>query len=336
MLTSMPTTPPDDLIAVPDGAWSALELRHLHALLAVADEGTFSRAAARLGYTQSAVSQQIGGLERMVGTPLFDRPGGPRPVALTEAGHAMVDHARGVLSRLGAAQAELAAISAGERGRIRVGTVQSVGTQVLPALLSQFREQRPGVEIVLRESHDVHVLLRAVAEGELDVTFTEVEADSRFHTRHMLDDPFVFVAPRDSALASRASVSLGEVADLPMIGYRDVVCRTVVEQVFQGEAAPVFVFRSDDNPTIQGCVASGIGYWVTAALTVDADDPAVAVVPVVPAPEPRHIALAWPADRRTSPAVAQFVDVAEAVCRAVEHRTTAALRRPGRRPTTAA
>ena len=88
----MPTIPPDDLTAAPGGAWSALELRHLHALLAVADEGTFSRAATRLGYTQSAVSQQIAGLERMLGTPLFDRPGGPRPVELTEAGRAMVDH----------------------------------------------------------------------------------------------------------------------------------------------------------------------------------------------------------------------------------------------------
>jgi DNA-binding transcriptional LysR family regulator len=332
----MPTIPPDDLVAVPAGAWSALELRHLHALLAVADEGTFSRAAARLGYTQSAVSQQIGALERMVGAPLFDRPGGPRPVELTEAGHALVGHARGVLSRLGAAQAELAAISAGERGRIRVGTVQSVGTQVLPGLLSKFRDQRPGVEIVLRESHDVHVLMRAVAEGELDVTFTEVDADPRFHYRHMLDDPFVFVAPRESAEAARASIALDELTDLPMIGYRDVVCRTIVEQVFNGDAMPTVVFRSDDNPTIQGCVASGIGYWVTAALTVDIDDPAIAVVPIVPAPEPRHISLAWPADRRTSPAVAEFVDVAEAVCRGVEERMTTALRRPVRRPTTAA
>ncbi len=80
------------------------------------------------------------------------------------------------------------------------------------------------------------------------------------------------------------------------------------------------MFRSDDNPTIQGCVASGIGYWATPLLTVDTDDPAVAVVPIEPAPEPRHIALAWPATRRSSPAVGEFVDVAEEVCRAVEQR----------------
>lgn len=322
----MATSPSHDLTAAPGGAWSALELRHLHALLAVADEGTFSRAATRLGYTQSAVSQQIAALERMLGTPLFDRPGGPRPVELTDAGRAMVDPARGVLRRLGVAQAELAAIAAGERGIIRVGTVQSVGTRVLPELLSRFRDRRPGVEFVLRESHDVHELMDAVAEGELDVTFTEVDRDPRFLYRPMLDDPFVLVAPKGSTEAERASVTLDEVTRLPLIGYREVVCRTIVEQIFHATPMPAFVFRSDDNPTIQGCVASGIGYWATPLLTVDTDDPAVVAIPIEPAPDARHIALAWSAGRRASPALADFVDVAETVCRGVEQRATAALR----------
>jgi DNA-binding transcriptional LysR family regulator len=331
-VTAATSASPSDLLA---GPWSALELRHLQALLAVADEGTFSRAAARLGYTQSAVSQQISALERMLGTPVFDRPGGPRPVELTEAGRTMVDHARGVLRRLGAAQAELAAIAAGDRGTIRVGTVQSIGTRVLPRLLSRFHERRPGVEVVLRESHDVTELLDAVADGELDVTFTEVAPEPRFHERRMLDDPFVLVAPAGSDIAGRASVAVDEIAALPLIGYRDAVCSTVVEQIFQPGDDPRFVFRSDDNPTIQGCVASGIGYWATPLLTVDTDDPAVAIVPIDPAPDPRHIALAWPASRRSSPAVAEFVDVAEEVCAEVERRLGAVLAAPSAAPTPA-
>lgn len=313
------------------GSWSALELRHLQALLAVADEGTFSRAANRLGYTQSAVSQQISALERMLGTPVFDRPGGPRPVELTEAGRTMVDHARGVLNRLGIAQAELHAISTGERGTVRVGTVQSVGTRVLPELLSRFRAERPGVDFMLREAHDVGELLDAVADGALDVTFTDVDDDPRFEQRHMLDDPFVLVAPAASPEASRSSVTVEHAAGLPLIGYRSQVCGLMVDQLFSaGGATPTFVFRSDDNPTIQGCVASGIGYWVTPLLTVDPDDPAVAVLPIEPAREPRHIALAWSANRRSSPAVDTFVEVAEAVCREVESRgaTTLGARLP--------
>src|SRR5690606_29469592 len=93
-------------------------------------------------------------------------------------------------------------------------------------------------------------------------------------------------------------------------------------------AAPEFVFRSDDNPTIQGCVVAGIGYWVTALLTVDTEDPEVAVLPIVPEPEPRHIALAWPAGRRTPAAVADFIEVAAEVCRAVGQQGAAMLRPP--------
>ena len=80
-----------------------LELRHLIALDAVATEGTFGRAAVRLGYTQSAVSQQIAALERIVGGSLFDRPGGPRPVALTPLGELVLIHARDIIDRVDAA-----------------------------------------------------------------------------------------------------------------------------------------------------------------------------------------------------------------------------------------
>jgi DNA-binding transcriptional LysR family regulator len=320
-------TPPTALATAPlAGSWSALELRHLQALLAVTDEGTFSRAAGRLGYTQSAVSQQISALERMVGAPVFDRPGGPRPVELTEAGRVLVDHARGVLNRLGLAQAELHAIATGERGTVRVGTVQSVGTRVLPELLSRFRAQRPGVEFVLLESPNVTELLDAVAEGALDITFTDLADDPRFEYRPMLEDPFVLVAPKGSPGAQLPSVTMQEAAGLPLIGYRTAVCGLLVERLFTATAeAPTFVFRSDDNPTIQGCVASGIGYWVTPLLTVDTDDPSVAVVPIEPAPEPRRIALAWSPSRRGSPAVDTFVAVAEDVCREVAHRGAMAL-----------
>jgi DNA-binding transcriptional LysR family regulator len=304
-----------------------LELRHLHALVAVTDEGTFSRAASRLGYTQSAVSQQIAALERMVGAPLFDRPGGPRPVELTEAGRTLVDHARAVLNRVAVAQAELAAISAGDQGTVRLGTVQSVGTRVLPDLLARFRQRRPGVEVVLRESPDVRELLDAVAEGELDVTFTELVDDPRFAYRPMLDDPFVLVVPKESREASLPAITVDQMSGLPMIGYRGDMCRTVVEVIFEGTPGPDFVFRSDDNPTIQRCVALGIGYWATPLLTVDVDDPAVVVLPIEPEPQPRHIAMAWPVSRRVSAATLDFVSLAEDVCRAVAAAFPAALRR---------
>src|SRR5918992_4500852 len=122
-----------------------IELRHLAALQAVAEEGSFGRAATRLGYTQSAVSQQIATLERIVGDKLLERPGGPRPVSLTEAGSLLLRHADAIVARLRAAQADLAALSAGEAGTLRVGTYQSVGQKILPALLQRFAAAWPRV-----------------------------------------------------------------------------------------------------------------------------------------------------------------------------------------------
>src|SRR3954469_23796980 len=119
--------------------WLGVELRHLAALQAVAQAGSFGpgaqagsfgRAAQRLGYTQSAISQQIAALERAVGERLVERPGGSRPVALTEAGRPLLAHADAIVARLKAAQADMAALRQGEAGTLRVGTFQSVGARV--------------------------------------------------------------------------------------------------------------------------------------------------------------------------------------------------------------
>src|SRR5687767_6937136 len=131
-----------------------LEIRHLQALIAVAEAGTFGKAADALGYTQSAVSQQIAALERATGTPVFDRPGGPRPVRLTPAGEVLLEHAHTVLATLRIAEADIGAIARGDRGELRVGLMQSVGTQILPRLLSYLAVARPDVRIVLHEAQN--------------------------------------------------------------------------------------------------------------------------------------------------------------------------------------
>src|ERR1700749_80068 len=136
----------------PDG-WLGVELRHFAALQALASEGSFGRAAERLGYTQSAISQQIAALERIVGEKLIERPGGPRPVALTEAGRLVLRHPRAIVARPQAAHPDLAAASARGAGSLHVGTFQSVGAKILPEVMRRFTQAWPNVEIELFESH---------------------------------------------------------------------------------------------------------------------------------------------------------------------------------------
>src|SRR5438128_3272843 len=153
--------------------WLGVEIRHLAALQALAEEGSFGRAAHKLGYTQSAVSQQIATLERAVGERLVERPGGPRPIALTEAGRLLLRHAESIMARLQAAQADLAALSAGEAGSLRVGTFQSVGAKILPAVMRRYASAWPEVEIELQESHSDVELSGAVERGDLDLSFVQ-------------------------------------------------------------------------------------------------------------------------------------------------------------------
>src|SRR4029077_12973108 len=99
--------------------WSGLDLRHLAALEAIAHEGSVSRAAIRLGYTQSAVSQQLQALERIVGVTLVTRSPGARAVELTEAGAQLLAHADAIAGHLASARADLAAVSGGRNRELR-------------------------------------------------------------------------------------------------------------------------------------------------------------------------------------------------------------------------
>lgn len=299
-------------------AWTGLEMRHLLALVAVVESGTFSAAAEQLGYTQSAVSQQVGTLERMVGAPLFERPGGRRPVQLTTAGEMLLSHARAVIARVSAAAADLRSLDSGEQGELRVGTLPSVGTKILPGLLGTFRAEWPGVQIVLRESRESSDLIQAVETGDIDLTFIDIGPydTGSLQVRRLLDDPMVLVAPADSPEARRPTVSIDDVAHLPMIGTRNPGCRQIIDDAFrQAAALPSYVFRSDDNPTIHGLVGSGLAYAVLPLLTVDENDPNVAVVPIRPEPPPRQLGIAWHPERRTPVALLPFVNAAAEICR---------------------
>jgi molybdate transport repressor ModE-like protein len=295
-------------------SWLGLELRHLIALKAIAEHGTFGRAATELGYTQSAISQQIATLERIVGQRLIDRPGGPRPVSLTEAGELLLRHADAIAARLQAAQADLAALDAGDAGPLRIGTYQSVGAKVLPALLREFTAEWPKVDITLRESSDDRELTLLVENGELDLSFVVLPLEpGPYEAVELFRDPYVLVVPSGSPLGSRdRPPSLRELVDQPLISYR--TCRTtkrVEDRLRQTGREPHIVFRSDENGTVQGLVAAGVGIGIMPRLAVDESYPAIEVVDLGDRVPPRVIGIAWHRDRRRTRAAEAFVELAQ-------------------------
>src|SRR5205085_2177665 len=132
--------------------WLGVELRHLAALEAVAQEGSFGRAARRLGYTQSAVSQQIAQLERIVGAKLIERPGGPRAVSLTDAGRLLRRHADAIVARLAAAQPDMAAPPFRELAPLPLIGWRSGREQEIPGVEYAFRSDDNGTVLGLVEA----------------------------------------------------------------------------------------------------------------------------------------------------------------------------------------
>ncbi len=147
-------------------------LRQLAALVAVVGTGTFAAAADHLGFTQSAVSQQIRQLERAAGIALFDRPRGPRPAELTTAGRLVLDHARRVLARSDQLDDQLDLLRRGLAGQLALGTFQSASAELLPNMLVRMRAETPDVEVRLFETDDLDELVDGVLHDETDLAFT--------------------------------------------------------------------------------------------------------------------------------------------------------------------
>lgn len=312
--------------------WLGIELRHVAALQAVAEEGTFRAAADRLGYTQSAVSSQIATLERIVGAKLIERPGGPRKVFLTDVGKLVLGHSEAIVARLQAAQADTATMVAGGLGTLRVGTYQSVSEQILPELVPRFQAARPNVQISLVESESDDMLLTHVERGELDLAFALLPLpEGPLAFAELMRDPWMLLVPADSPLARRnEQVPLDEVADLPLIGARLPRCRMQIDADFHARGLePRYVFRTDENGTVHGLVAGGMGFGIVPQLAVDPRDQRVVALHLESNLSPRVIALAWHRDRFPPPAAETFVELASELCAELEPGAGAALSATG-------
>ena len=297
---------------------SGVEIRHLTALRAVVDEGSFGGAAARLGYTQSAISQQIASLERLVGTPLFDRPGGPRKVRLTRAGELLDGHARAILARVATASADLAAYAEGDAGRINIGTFQSIAVQALPRIVGLLRSESPGLRIELTEHEESEVLADALVSGDLDVSFLVAISTDRpgLDVVGSWSDPFLVMSPAgDTLVPPGRPVPVETLATPPMVAQRANSCQALLERNLAAVGiAPDVIFRTGDNSAVQAMVRAGGCHAVMPRLTIDLADPGVSVHPITPSLPARTIVLAVASGRPRTPAVERVVELAAEIC----------------------
>lgn len=294
------------------GSLRDIEIRHLEALDAVASAGTFGRAAERLGYTQSAISQQIAALERVIGEPVFDRPGGPRPVELTPLGAELLEHGRHLLTQLDVMADELDRFRHGEVGTLSIGTFQSASATILPLVVGRMRAEFPDLELSVYESDHDQELEGRIETGELDVTFMVGDGGAGVVAEHVVTDPFVVVA-RPGQFPPGA-VAIDDLNDEPMIGQHENSCQLFNEAGLRAAGlVPSYVFRSNDNGTVAAMVRAGMGVAVLPLLCVEAEDPRLAIHPLAPAIPDRKITVARRADRTLAPAAVRFVEISTEV-----------------------
>ncbi|MDX2546394.1 LysR family transcriptional regulator [Streptomyces sp. WI04-05B] len=296
---------------------SEVELRHLATMAAVADEGSFGRAAARLGYTQSTVSQQIAALEKAVGGAVFDRPGGPKPVRITPLGTVVLAHGRDLLAKSQALSAAVDRFKAGD-GRVDIGTFQSVSNVILPLLVRGLRDEHPDCDIRLFEEETDQPQVH-----ELDLTFFDGRVDGDVEHRKLLDDPYLLVARRGTF--PDGPVRLARLDGAPMVAHPAICDQARMEQALARRGVrPHIVCRTAGNETVLSMVRAGMGSAILPRLAVHSadvgSDASLCVHELQPAPPPREIFLLWQAHRTHSPLAARAIEIAVEIAGEIAER----------------
>ncbi|MEV6442674.1 LysR family transcriptional regulator [Amycolatopsis sp. NPDC051716] len=293
------------------------ELRHLRTMAAIAEEGTFGQAAARLGYTQSSVSQQIAALEKAVGGPVFDRPGGPRPVRITRLGEVVLAHGRELLAKAATLTDAVGRFRAGH-GRIDIGTFQSVSNLILPAVIRRLLDEHPGCDIRLSDvpPEDPRI-------GELDLLFHDGPVDGDVEHVKLFDEPYLLVTGA-GAVPGGGPVRVKLLDGVPMVAWPRTHHQRWLERTFaRAGAQPRFVFRTTGHETILSMVRAGIGWAVLPWLALHGQDAwadeQLAIHPLKPSPT-RELSLHWPAGRTESPLAVRAREIAVEVARDLAER----------------
>jgi len=202
-----------------------MDLRQLAALVAVAEEGSFSAAADALHTVQSNVSNHVARLERELGAQLVDRQAG----ALTEEGEAVVARARRIADELEAVVADVAALRHEVTGNVSIGVIGSTARWIVPRLLTLLAARHPKVQLVVYDGTSV-TLEPQLAAGRLALAVVHLPVlGSDLIGRHLFDEDLVLVVAKDDPLASRGTLSLEDLDGIPLLlpaigtAYRDAV-----------------------------------------------------------------------------------------------------------------
>ncbi|MGD9697046.1 MAG: LysR family transcriptional regulator [Thermoleophilia bacterium] len=289
-----------------------MELRQLEYLIAVVEEGGFTRGAARVRVAQPGVSAQIRRLEAELGETLIDRTG--RTARPTAAGEAVLPYARAAVAAAAGVRQAVEELRGLLRGRVAVGAVSSIAGIDLAGLLAGFRDDHPQVEISLAEGAPAE-LLDAVRAGGLDLAILSLAGDAPpgIATRVLMEDAIVVAVPPDDALARRRRVPLASLTDRPLIcPPAGSAIRAAVDAGFaRAGTRPRVAIEAANLAVLADLAERGLGVALLPASLVEGRAPRLAGRPTTPAVSGRLV-LAWRAEGPVGPAARELIRRARA------------------------
>ena len=288
-----------------------MELRQLATFVAVAEEGSFTRAAERLHVVQSAVSAGVRNLEKELGAELFDRS--THSVKLTDSGRVLLPEARATLAAAQAARDAVDEVRGGVRGTVSIGTMQAQGMHAidLAPILATFREEHPAVDVEVRHSGGSNEMVREVRDGRLDLAFVALPGDAPagVELTPLASEPILLAVPAGHALAGSADIGLAALGDEVLVGFPEGWgIRMAVDRAFAAAGVTRTVaYEVNDTATMVGFIRNGLAIGLLPPSFVDPADE-IAFVPIRDEPPAFQTSIASPANRRLSAAARAMLE----------------------------
>jgi DNA-binding transcriptional LysR family regulator len=285
-----------------------MELRQLRYAVAVADHLHFTRAAQALHVAQPALSQQIRRLEAELGLELFARTS--RSVTLTEAGEQVVVRARRILAEADAIGEDVDALRGVLRGRVVVGSMQSLGPLDLSGLLADFHAQHPGVDVVLRED-TTQRMVAMLAADELDLAVATIDepAPEGLERRRLYTEELVLVVAPDHPLAGRRRIRPEALPEGPFIFFREGSgLRSATQRMLEAAGIqPQVRFETSELSRVRALASRGLGVAIMPRSDTEGPGPPVVAISIGPPKLRRSVGLVWREGRRRAPAAEAFL-----------------------------
>jgi|TARA_B110000240_G_C13447217_1_gene430887 DNA-binding transcriptional LysR family regulator len=286
-----------------------VDTQNLRAFLLVAESGSFSKAAKRLHLTQPAVSKRIAQLEAQLNVSLFDRIG--RRISTTEAGEALLPHARAVHLELQAAQQSVRDLAGEVRGRLRLATSHHIGLHRLPPLLSFFSKAFPAVQLDI-DFMDSEQAYELTLQGEVELAVVTLAPSSIVNivTRPIWLDPLDFMVQEGTQLTRKKALGLKELSQHPAIlPGLNTYTGQIVKSLFEQRSLPIQIaITTNYLETIRMMASVGLGWTV---LPRSMRDPSLATLPIRDARIERTLGAIHHEGRSLSRAAQAFIEALE-------------------------